>query len=127
MPRHEIHLKSAILPAKSHRILPWYPPEDKYSGGELIAVYQSYCNEPDDEALTLLKLHNYEDVAGMVEILPILSYAHLKDMQIRITDLSLSSYTDYQGIQNRNSLLPLPLLFVCPHPCVCTRMIITSS
>lgn len=90
--------------------------EDKYSGGELIAVYQSYCNEPDDEALTLLKLHNYEDVAGMVEILPILSYAHLKDMQIRITDLSLSSYTDYQGIQNQELTFTASTSFRLPAP-----------
>ena len=75
--------------------------EDKYSGGELIAVYQSYSSEPDDEALALLKLHNYEDVAGMVEILPIISYAYLKDIQIRITDLFQSTYTDYQGVQKQ--------------------------
>ncbi len=90
--------------------------EDKYSGGELIAVYQSYCNEPNDEAMALLKLHNYEDVAGMVEILPILSYAHLKDMQIDISDLALSSYTDYQGIPKQELAFTGSTSFRLPAP-----------
>lgn len=38
MPRHEIHLKSAILPTKSHRILPWYPP-----GGQILRRRVDRC------------------------------------------------------------------------------------
>lgn len=36
--------------------------EDKYSGGELINVYYEYLAQKDDEKLSLLLTHNYEDV-----------------------------------------------------------------
>ena len=39
--------------------------EDKYSGGELINVYYEYLAQKDDEKLSLLLTHNYEDVLGM--------------------------------------------------------------
>lgn len=39
--------------------------EDKYSGGELINVYYEYLAQKDDEKLSLLLTHNYEDVIVM--------------------------------------------------------------
>ena len=48
--------------------------EDKYSGGELINVYYEYLAQNDDEKLSLLLTHNYEDVLGMTKLLNILSY-----------------------------------------------------
>ena len=48
--------------------------EDKYSGGELINVYYEYLAQKDDEKLSLLLTHNYEDVLGMTKLLSILSY-----------------------------------------------------
>ncbi len=68
---------------------------DRYSGGELISVYESYTKEPNEDALSFLKLHNYEDVAGMVEILPILAYTQLKNATFSISDVTVVDYTDY--------------------------------
>lgn len=51
--------------------------KDLYSGGELIQIYHSYTKEPETELLTLLLLHNHEDVLGMIDLLPVLSYVHL--------------------------------------------------
>ena len=48
--------------------------EDRYSGGELISVYESYLKNGEEELLSLLLLHNAEDVKGMPEILPSLLY-----------------------------------------------------
>ncbi len=48
--------------------------EDKMGGGELIGVYQDFLHDRDGEKRRLLLLHNADDVAGMPEILPILSY-----------------------------------------------------
>lgn len=48
--------------------------EDVFHGGELISVYQEYVKNPSDEALSLLRLHNYEDVLDMPKLLSVLSY-----------------------------------------------------
>ncbi len=51
--------------------------EDRYSGGELIRIYHAHAARPDAESQRLLLLHNYEDLLGMLSILPILSYRAL--------------------------------------------------
>lgn len=48
--------------------------EDRYTGGELIDIYYQYAACASQEALRLLLLHNYEDLLGMLSILPLLSY-----------------------------------------------------
>ena len=48
--------------------------EDQYSGGELIKVYENYVRCPDNESAQLLKLHNYEDVLGMIDLLSVFAY-----------------------------------------------------
>ncbi len=48
--------------------------EDRYTGGELIEVYENYCRNPDPAAERFLLLHNEEDIKGMPSILPALSY-----------------------------------------------------
>ncbi len=48
--------------------------EDRFSGGELISVYESYVMSPSEETLQVLLLHNREDMLGMLSILPVLSY-----------------------------------------------------
>lgn len=51
--------------------------EDRYNGGELIAVYREYVKVPSADLLHLLLLHNYEDLLGMLSIMPMLSYLAL--------------------------------------------------
>ncbi len=48
--------------------------EDKYDGGKLIPIYEQYVKSGDPELLELLLLHNYEDVKGMLMLLPVLKY-----------------------------------------------------
>lgn len=48
--------------------------EDTYSGGDLIPVYRHYTATHDDLPKRLLLLHNYEDVLGMLKLIPMLSY-----------------------------------------------------
>ena len=50
--------------------------EDKYGGGELIPIYKGYEASRNEEMLKLLLLHNYEDVLGMLDIIPALSYVY---------------------------------------------------
>lgn len=48
--------------------------KDTYTGGELVSVYRQYEKQPREENKALLLLHNYEDILGMTQILPLLSY-----------------------------------------------------
>ncbi len=48
--------------------------QDKYDGGKLISVYKDYVNNGDPDLLELLLLHNFEDVKGMIDLLPMLRY-----------------------------------------------------
>lgn len=47
--------------------------EDLYSGGELIKIYKKYLLGGDEDLLSLLLLHNKEDVEGMLALLPLFS------------------------------------------------------
>ena len=47
--------------------------------------------------LDLLLLHNYEDVVGMIQLLPMLSYQSLRNQPINITSLTLENYNDLTG------------------------------
>ncbi len=71
--------------------------DDKYNGGELISVYQTYCSAPDPMAMDLLKLHNSDDMKGMIRLLPILTYQNL--FHISVTDLTVekNTYTTVSG------------------------------
>ena len=51
--------------------------EDRYTGGELIAVYHSYEKAPSDEALALLLLHNLDDLRGMLSLTSLLAFPAL--------------------------------------------------
>ena len=48
--------------------------EDRFSGGQLIEVYQDYLSTHEDDLFRLLVLHNEDDLKGMPGILPVLNY-----------------------------------------------------
>lgn len=91
--------------------------EDIYSGGELINVYDTYVNTPSEEGLSLLRLHNYEDVTGMIDLLPILSYVQLFEGNFEVTNLEKCAYEEYEGSSSLelhltlNTVFPLPKRF----------------
>lgn len=64
--------------------------DDTFSGGELISVYQSYQKNPDQEKLDCLLLHNYEDLLGLIEILPIVSYQTILNKVYHITSYEVN-------------------------------------
>jgi uncharacterized protein len=67
------------------------------AGGELINVYYEYLAQKDDEKLSLLLTHNYEDVLGMTKLLSILSYKECIHGIADITGVSVNPYTAYDG------------------------------
>lgn len=59
---------------------------DPYTGGELINVYKNYVQYRAQENLQKLLLHNHDDLQGMLDILPILSYQTLLSGSFCISD-----------------------------------------
>jgi len=64
--------------------------QDTYSGGDLIPIYRHFTATKDDLPRSLLLLHNYEDVLGMLKLIPALSYPTLLDGSYQIREASIS-------------------------------------
>lgn len=81
--------------------------KDIYTGGELISVYQSYVEQPNDVSLKELLLHNFEDLKGMLAILPILSYYDLFNLDIIARKVQANYYDDIHGFRRQELLMKL--------------------
>lgn len=95
--------------------------EDIYSGGELINVYHDYSKDPDPDKLYLLQLHNKEDVLGMIDILPILSYPEFFRGTFEIDGFEINSYQEYEGHHSLEVIFTLKLLYPLPKRFSCGR------
>ena len=85
--------------------------EDKYDGGQLIAVYKDYLMSKDKDLLHNLLLHNEDDLLGMKYLLPLFSYR-----QIFLEDITLQRIAPANKVFERGNgsiaiscRLPLPL------------------
>lgn len=65
--------------------------DDQYDGGKLIEVYLQYEQTGEKDLRRLLLLHNFDDMKGMLSILPILSYRKLADGNFTIQNISFES------------------------------------
>lgn len=72
--------------------------EDKYNGGELIKVYNTYCQKPSDELLRLLLLHNHNDLTGMLGILPLLNYSCLLENEYTLSGIVMNELIDKKEV-----------------------------
>lgn len=71
--------------------------EDVFDGGQLINVYKEYVSHPSEYQMYFLKQHNYEDVLGMLDLLPVLSYSNLLKGGYSLLSVESNVYTDYEG------------------------------
>lgn len=89
--------------------------EDMYSGGELISLYHEYVQDPQEDACHILLLHNMDDMKGMLQILPLLSFYDLFNDTIKAKKVQSNSFVDYHGHHRQEILmkldLPTPLPF----------------
>lgn len=88
--------------------------DDRYGGGELIPVYEDYCRNQGEEQLSLLLLHNYEDVLGMIDLLPILSYVHLFHGAYGEVIPSVNELTSYQNTRETELILETETEYAIP-------------
>lgn len=71
--------------------------EDIYSGKDLINIYYEYVKEPDDEHFSFLMLHNFEDVIGMIDLLPVMSYLEVFNGKYTIQEVNTNEYQNFTG------------------------------
>lgn len=87
---------------------------DRFSGGELINVYTEYVKKPDEEKEELLYLHNYEDVMGLTELLPVLSYLEVFHGQYSITETQMGTFPTLDGSEEKEFFISLRNDFSVP-------------
>ena len=88
--------------------------EDIYTGGQLIQVYHDYTSSHDYDLYHTLILHNADDMKGMLETLPILSYYDLFNCSIKASKAQTNYYNDMHGVPRKE--LIIRLIFVSPLP-----------
>ena len=88
--------------------------DDKFSGGELINVYHDYVKTHSAEAEELLLLHNYEDVTGMLDLIPILSYHNILKGEFRVKSTEIAPYTAYDGTTDNEMIITLENDYIVP-------------
>lgn len=88
--------------------------DDKFSGGELINVYHDYVKSHSSDAEELLLLHNYEDVTGMLDLIPILSYHNILNGGFRIKSSEITPYTSYDGHKGSEMIITLENDYIVP-------------
>ena len=70
---------------------------DKYTGGELIQIYKAYEASQNDSMLELLLQHNYDDMKGMLDIVPILSYCELCNTVVQVSRVEMQKSKSVDG------------------------------
>ena len=90
--------------------------KDVFSGGELIGIYHDYVKNPSEFSENALFLHNADDIKGMLEILPMLSYYDLFNQPVRAKKVQANSYRDVNGGTRRELLITLSLERPLPNP-----------
>ena len=95
--------------------------EDKFSGGELIKIYESYVKCPNEASLHLLKLHNYEDVLGMIDLLEIFAYDLFFSAPARVVSACVEHYTDVKGNPAEELIATLSAPCALPGTLSCTQ------
>lgn len=92
---------------------------DVCSGGELINIYHAYCHAPSEDALSLMQLHNYEDVLGMLNLLPLLAYKEFFQGNFTVLNWIENPYLDYEGSSALELILLLKPAFPLPRRISC--------
>ena len=83
--------------------------EDKLDGGRLIPYYYEYETTGSSETERLLLLHNFEDVLGMMEIMPVLNYMGIVQGDFEFTGYSFPSKEKLRTEFILNKGVPVPV------------------
>ena len=110
-------LNMASLKQKSIEEFLRFNRDDSYNGGELIAVYHDYLKNPTAFKKELLLQHNYDDLRGMLNIVPVLAFCDMFNEDIEVTKVSKNPYRSSDGnlmaeiVMNLELPSPIPVEF----------------
>ena len=93
--------------------------KDVFNGGELIGIYQDYVKNPSEFAENALLIHNADDLKGMLETLPMLTYYDLFNEPVKARKVQANSYKDIHGNRRRELLITLSLENQLPRSIAC--------
>lgn len=88
--------------------------KDVFSGGELISIYHEYIKTPSEFSEKSLLLHNADDLRGMLEVLPMLSYYDMFNNSVKAKKVQANYYKDYNGNKRKELLITLSLPSTLP-------------
>lgn len=88
--------------------------QDPFGGGELIGIYHEYVKNPTDYSEKSLLLHNEDDLKGMLELLPILSYYDLFNSDVRAKKVQANTYKDLAGNRRQELIMTVALPIALP-------------
>lgn len=90
--------------------------EDLYNGGELIEFYKKYTVNKAQEISDLLFLHNFDDLKGMYQLLPILTYMDLLLVPFRVVKVHSNGYYDLDEKERFEVVMKLRFHSYFPKP-----------
>lgn len=90
--------------------------KDQYHGGQLIEIYKEYCKNPSAELEELLILHNEDDMKGMLQLLPILTYSDLFMAPFRVVKVQANHFTNEDQTDGDEILMKLRFQSAFPKP-----------
>lgn len=90
--------------------------EDQYNGKQLIDIYKEYVKAPSDASRHLLLLHNLEDVKGMYQLLPVLSYMDLLLVPFRVVKVQANVYYDLNEQEQTEIVMKMRFHSFFPQP-----------
>ena len=93
--------------------------EDTFHGGELIPIYEAYQKTHDTQLEHLLLLHNFEDILGMLDLLPILTYKEILKGAFDLENTQIFEYSSYEGEQKKEYIITLKNHFCVPKQISC--------
>lgn len=88
--------------------------DDQYNGKELIEIYKKYVANPSEDLRHLLFLHNLDDVKGMYQLLPVLSYMDLLLVPFRVVKVQANIYYDLN--EKEQTEIVMKMRFHSPFP-----------
>lgn len=93
--------------------------EDRFTGGELIPIYEAYQKTHDTQFEHLLLLHNFEDMLGMLDLLPILTYKEILNGAFDFENAQIYEYCSYEGKIQKEYIITLKNHFCIPKQISC--------
>lgn len=79
--------------------------KDVFTGAELIGIYHDYIKNPSEFSENALLLHNADDLKGMLEVLPMLSYYDLFNHPVKARKVQANYYKDSNGNKKRELVI----------------------